>query len=135
MKLIFYEKVSDGITEQLKGMMKTLIAEDRMEVYRTITILSKRLSRPIDGRVIMVLAAADRTDLLDLFSIRKLFSSIHIIIILPDREDESVRMGYQLRPRFLTYMNGELSEVYSVLRKMLKCHNQSKGYREVIPCS
>jgi len=127
MKLIFYEKVSDGIAEQLKGMMKTLIAEDRMEVYRTITILSKRLSRPIDGQVIMVLVAADRDDLSDIFSIRKLFGSIRIIIILPDREDESVRMGHQLQPRFLTYINGELSEVYSVLRKMLKCQNQSKG--------
>ena len=129
MKLILYEKARDGITEQLKGMMKSLIAEDRMEVYRTITILSKRLSRPIDGWGIMVLVAADRNDLLDIFSIRKLFGSIHIIIILPDREDESVRMGYQLRPRFLTYMNGELSEVYSVLRKMLNCQNRSKGYK------
>jgi len=135
MKLIFYEKVSDGITEQLKGMMKTLIAEDRVEVYHTITILSQRLSRPIDGRAIMVLVAADRNDLLDIFYIRKLFGMIRIIIILPDREDESVRMGHKLQPRFLTYINGELSEVYSVLKKMLKCQNQSKGYREVIPCN
>ena len=120
MNLIFYEKVSDGIAEQLKGMMKTSIAEDKMEVYHTITILSKRLSKPIDGRVIMVLIAANRNDLLDIFSIRELFGMIRIIIILPNREDESVRMAHQLQPRFLTYMDGELSEVYSVLRKMLK---------------
>lgn len=120
MGLIFYEKATDGIAEQLKVMMKPSIAEDRMEAFHTINILSKRLSRPVDGRVIMVLVAADRNDLLDIFSIRKLFGMIPIIIILPDREDESVRMGHQLQPRFLTYMNEELSEVYSVLRKMLK---------------
>lgn len=120
MHLIFYEKSIDGIAEQLKQMMKPLIGEDEIKVYNTIPILSKRLSRPIDGRVIMVLVAADRNDLLDIYAIRELFGIIRIIIILPDREDESVRMGYQLQPRFLTYMNGELSEVYSVLRKMLK---------------
>ena len=120
MLLIFYEKASDGISEQLKGMMKPLIGEDRIKVYHTISILSKRLARPIDGKVIMVLVAADRNDLLDIYAIRELFGIIRIIIILPDREDESVRMGYQLQPRFLTYMNEELSEVYSVLRKMLK---------------
>jgi hypothetical protein len=120
MSLVFYEKVSDGIAEQLKGMMKPLIGEDEIKVYHTISILSKRLSRPIDGRVIMVLVAADRNDLLDIYAIRELFGIIRIIIILPDREDESVRMGHQLQPRFLTYMNEELSEVYSVLRKMLK---------------
>jgi hypothetical protein len=120
MSLIIYEKVSDGIAEQLKWMMKPLIVEDKMEVYHTISILSKRLSRPIDGRVIMVLVAADQNDLLDIFAIRELFGMIRIIIILPDREDESVRMGHQLQPRFLTYTDGELSEVYSVLRKLLK---------------
>ena len=120
MLLIFYEKASDGIAEQLKGMMKPLIGEDRIKVYHTISILSKRLAQPIDGRVFMVLVAADRNDLLDIYAIRELFGIIRIIIILPDREDESVRMGYQLQPRFLTYMNEELSEVYSVLRKMLK---------------
>jgi len=120
MHLIFYEKSIDGIAEQLKQMMKPLIGEDEIKVYNTIPILSKRLSRPIDGRVIMVLVAADRNDLLDIYAIRELFGIIRIIIILPDREDESVRMGYQLQPRFLTYMNEELSEVYSVLRKMLK---------------
>lgn len=120
MHLIFYEKSIDGIAEQLKQMMKPLIGEDEIKVYNTIPILSKRLSRPIDGRVIMVLVPADRNDLLDIYAIRELFGIIRIIIILPDREDESVRMGYQLQPRFLTYMNEELSEVYSVLRKMLK---------------
>ena len=120
MLLIFYEKASDGIAEQLKGMMKPLIGEDRIKVYHTISILSKRLAQPIDGRVFMVLVAADRNDLLDIYAIRELFGIIRIIIILPDREDESVRIGYQLQPRFLTYMNEELSEVYSVLRKMLK---------------
>lgn len=120
MLLIFYEKAIDGIAEQLKGMMKPLIGEDRIKVYHTISILSKRLAQPIDGKVIMVLVAADRNDLLDIYAIRELFGIIRIIIILPDREDESVRMGHQLQPRFLTYMNGELSEVYSVLRKMLK---------------
>jgi hypothetical protein len=74
----------------------------------------------------MVLIAADRNDLLDIFSVRELFCMIRIIIILLDREEESVRMGHQLQPRFLTYTNEELSEVYSVLRKMLKLPEQKQ---------
>ena len=37
-----------------------------------------------------------------------------------DREDESVTIGYKLQSRFLTYVNGDLSEVHGVLRKMLE---------------
>jgi len=68
----------------------------------------------------MVLIAGDRKDLLNILAIQKLFGLIRIIIILPDREDESVKMGYTLQPRFLTYVNGDLSEVHAVLRKMLE---------------
>ena len=34
--------------------------------------------------------------------------------------DESVKIGYKLQPRFLTYVNGDISEVHGVLRKMLE---------------
>jgi len=68
----------------------------------------------------MVLIAGDRKDLLNILAIQKLFGLSRIIIILPDREDESVKMGYKLQPRFLTYVNGDISEVQAILGKLLE---------------
>ena len=120
MKCIFYEKKSGIIAGQIIGLLKASAIENNTERYHTIKALSQRLTRPIDGLAIMVLIAGDRKDLLNILAIQKLFGLIRIIIILPDREDESVKIGYQLQPRFLTYVNGDLSEVHAVLRKMLE---------------
>jgi hypothetical protein len=120
MKCIFYEKKSGIIAGQIIGLLKASAIENNTERYHTIKALSQRLTRPIDGLAIMVLIAGDRKDLLSIIAIQKLFGVIKIIIILPDREDESVKMGYKLQPRFLTYVNGDLSEVHAVLRKMLE---------------
>ena len=120
MKCIFYEKKSGIIAGQIIGLLKASAIENKTELYHTIRTLSQRLTRPIDGLAIMVLIAGDRKDLLNIIAMQKLFGFIKIIIILPDREDESVKIGYKLQPRFLTYVNGDLSEVHAVLRKMLE---------------
>jgi hypothetical protein len=120
MKCIFYEKKSGIIAKQLIGLIKESAKENKTELFQTIRTLSKRLSRTVDEMVIIVLIAGDRKDLLNIIAIQKLFGLIRIIVILPDREAESVKMGYKLRPRFLTYVNGDLSEVHAVLRKMLE---------------
>jgi hypothetical protein len=120
MKCIFYEKKNGIIAEQIIALLKASAIENKTERFHTIRTLSQRLTRPIDGLAIMVLIAGDRKDLLNILAIQKLFGVNKIIIILPDREDESVKMGYKLQPRFLTYVNGDLSEVHAVLRKMLE---------------
>lgn len=120
MKCIFYEKKSGVIAQKLKDMLTTVAVENKIEVYHTIKTLIQRLSRPVDGLVIMVLIATDRKDLLNILAVHKLFGLIRIIIILPDREDESVRIGYKLQPRFLTFVNGDLAEVHAVVAKMLE---------------
>ena len=120
MKCIFYEKKSGIIAGQIIGLLKASAIENNTELYHTIRTLSQRLTRPIDGLAIMVLIAGDRKDLLNILAMQKLFGVIKIIIILPDREDESVKIGYKLQPRFLTYVNGDISEVHGVLRKMLE---------------
>jgi hypothetical protein len=120
MKCIFYEKRSGIIAGQIIGLLKASAVENKTEIYHTIRTLSQRLTRPVDGLSIMVLIAGDRKDLLNILAIQKLFGLIRIIIILPDREDESVKIGFKLQPRFLTYVNGDVSEVHAVLRKLLQ---------------
>ena len=120
MQCIMYEKRSGVIAGHLKELLKMSAVENSIEHYHSIKKLSGRLKRPVADRAVMVLIAADHTDLFDLFTIRELYATIRVIVILPDREDESVKLGHKLRPRFLTYVNGAVSEVHAVLKKMLE---------------
>ena len=120
MKCIFYEKKSGIIADQIIGLIKAQAANNKTELYHTIKKLSLRLSRPVEDQSVVLLIAADRIDLLAIISLQKLLGDIHVIIILPDREDESVNIGYKLKPSFLTYVNGDLSEVHAILKKLLE---------------
>ncbi len=133
MECIFYEKKSGVIAGKIIWLMKAFAVENKTELYQTIKKLSLRLTRPVEEQSVVLLIAADRLDLLAILEIQKLLGDIHLIIILPDREDESVSIGYKLKPCFLTYVNGDLSEVYAILRKMLELsETNEKGYKVAI---
>jgi hypothetical protein len=77
--------------------------------------------------LLCLLISTDWGDLPDILSLQKLLRDICVIIILTGREDESVRIGYKLKPRCLTYVNGDVSEVHAVLPKCLCSSKDRRG--------
>jgi len=100
--------------------MENLVMVESMEVCRTITSLSRRLRRFESRPEVVVLLAADKKDLSELLAIRSLFRDLRIILLLPDREPETISKGHTLMPRFLAYCDSNFRDVTAVLNKMLK---------------
>lgn len=118
-KVFLYSKTNTVAGKRLQRVLETFVTKENLEVFMTIVGLFGRLRQPGDNRAISVLFANDAQDLLDLYSHRDLFSDIRIIMILPDRNSETVGMGHSLHPRFITYSDSDFVEVGAVLNKML----------------
>ena len=120
MKLIFYEKNGNDVADKLIGMMRPPIEENKIQIYRTINELSLELSQLSKVSFIIVMIPKDREDLVNIQGLQESLRDIRSIVILPDGEDETIKLGHQLEPRFLTFIDANLSEVSRVLRKMLE---------------
>ena len=121
MNVLFYSRETEEAGERLERMVEVLIPEEKREVYRTIHSLSSRLRRPKDcDLTIAVLLAAGRKDLADILSIHDLLCDVRIILILPDREEDTVAWGHSLQPRFLSYIDSDFTDVAAVLYKMIR---------------
>ncbi len=120
MKLLFYENTDKGAVNRIQSVIQGLVPENCIEIYRTISSLSLRLRKPMDETVIAVLLAARQEDLVDILFIGDLLYDINTILVLPDSEDDTVKKGHQLRPRYLSYMDSNFSDVGAVLGNMLK---------------
>ncbi len=116
MNLFFY---STEIGGHLQGLVEALVPEEKVEVYRTIRSLSERLSLPRSSPAIAVLHARSKRELSDIVSLGHLFNDVRVILILPDREDETIALGHRVRPRFLTFGDSDFTEVLEVLHKMV----------------
>jgi hypothetical protein len=111
--------VSGEFGEQLLQEIGKLIPHNEVEVYRDLQSLSKRLRQRAHDFFIAVLHAAKREDLSDILSIRDLLRDIRIILVLPDRDEETLAQGHILRPRFVSYADSDLADVRAVLDRML----------------
>ncbi len=100
-------------------MIEDVVPNENTEIYNTIDTLGQRLSQPSYNIAVAVLLISGREELRDVLSIRHLFDNIKIILILPDRKNETIVIGHKLRPRFLSYTDSDVNDVASVLNKML----------------
>ena len=118
MNLLFYAGETSGPGERLRNVIQAVVPEDRMEIYRDLQSFTRRLCRPAYDLATAVLLAGSGKDLQELLSIRDLLSDKKIILLLPDREDDTISKGHNLYPRYLTYAEGDFADVVAVLRKI-----------------
>jgi hypothetical protein len=121
----------DGAGKKLRGSIQLLVPLSQIETHRKIESLNRRLRRLANNLDIAVLLASNKEDLLDLLALRDLFWNLRIILIIPYRKSETVAMGHMLRPRFLSYADGDFKDVAALLEKMLgylkNNDNEQKG--------
>jgi hypothetical protein len=125
MSVLLYAASEKGPGERLRGIIKTFVPEREIEVLGTIHSLSDRLRRPTDAVDVAILLAANRDELGEFLSVNDFLSDLRIILILPDRGEDTVAKGHTLRPRFLSYADSNFTDVAAVLGKMLSGNSTS----------
>jgi hypothetical protein len=120
MDFLFFGSANQDVTRRLQELMETVVPEENRATYRDIQAFSQRLREPAEGQRIVLLSASSRQDLSLIQSIRSLLSDESIIIILPDREGDTIAMGHSLHPRFLTYVDSDFTDLAGVLLRMLR---------------
>ncbi len=118
MKLILYSNGTNIAGKQLQQVIESMIPVKMREIYRTTESLSSRFRQPGITDIIAVLFAASKEELSDILLIRKLLSDLRVILILPDRENETIKQGHTLYPRYVSYADTDFKDVAAVLRKM-----------------
>jgi hypothetical protein len=119
-KIILYAKEGDHCGDVFNNMIIGLAPKENIELYSSISELSSRLRRPQCESIIVVLLISDGEDLKRIITVRSLFDNIRIILVLPDSNIATVKIGHSLHPRYLSFTDGSLGDVVSVLARMIE---------------
>jgi hypothetical protein len=118
-KILFYSSKKEDPGMGIGARLRTLVPEESIEVYRSIEDLAHGLHRLYDHDTIVLLQARDREELLRILSLRDQLQGARVILLIPDREEETISLAHRLRPRFLSNSEGDFLSTMSVLRKMV----------------
>jgi len=119
MEILFYYSMADETAARLERDMEKLASSVRIYVLRNWKAFVEELMNPRKNSAIAVIFISNREELLDAVAIRDRIHEYRLILILPDKEEETISLGHSLRPNFITYKTGDLRELEIVLDKML----------------
>ncbi|MBW2664177.1 MAG: hypothetical protein JRD93_19925 [Deltaproteobacteria bacterium] len=118
MKLFLYAPDRCRSGKRLQRVIEALVPKENTEIYQSIDGFAFRLRQPRHDPLIAVLLAASSEDLSDILSLRDLLGNIRIMLILPDRDRDTIAKGHTLRPRFVTYADSDFVEMAAILGKV-----------------
>jgi hypothetical protein len=118
MDLVVYIPAKDRAGRRLQNLVGHLDWLGTIEIFPTLKQIASRLLNPTGERVIVLLLPATRQELHDLVKLGVLLKTFRLILILPDGEEETIAQGHRLQPRYVSFREGDLSDVILVLQKM-----------------
>ena len=126
MGIIFY---LPEIIEENKGiqiMIQALSRKTRITVFKDIEEFFFTLQRPAKSPFIATVIPGTKHELMEIAKMKRILFGIPTMLILPDREEKTIALGYSFYPRHLTYMDCPMTEILAVLEKMLDRYLRDK---------
>ena len=111
--------------EKMWHFIQTQSWYGEVEIFYTLKKFYRRFTLAGSSNAVTVLLLTCRQELEDLVKYADLFDDQKIILVLPDHARETIAMGHALYPRFISYTDGDLKDVASVLRKLIS-HQQAQ---------
>ena len=84
------------------------------------------------SRDILILIISSRKELDDILSFQKVVTGCQTVMVLPDRTKEVNAEAHKLRPRFIAYLDSDLSELYVVLERILSKEISLGGHKSFL---
>jgi hypothetical protein len=91
-----------------------------VELHRSVESLHQRLCQPREKFPVAVLYIVRERDLSKMVDLKERSSDTRLVLVLPNRNAETISKGHSLRPSFLTFVDTDPGEVMAVLKNILK---------------
>jgi len=120
MKIVLYaNEQHEQSSKCLQDVIETCIPSNCLEVYGNSHDFAKRIYQIPRNIDVVVLLAQNHEQLSELISLKDFLIDIRIILILPDREHQTVIKGYALCPGYTSCKDSNMADIANVLKKMV----------------
>ncbi|MEJ2691222.1 MAG: hypothetical protein P8130_15030 [Deltaproteobacteria bacterium] len=116
--MIFLLDSTKLVAQLLEPKLHNRLPEVGLEIFSSFETFLQRMSAMLDNPIIAILTTDNREQLDQFKEVLKLFGDVRIVLILPDHETETLRLGHRLYPRFVSYKDGNFDDLVSVIARM-----------------
>jgi len=119
MRVIVYSREEEPATG-LARAIRALVQGVEVDICSSFLQCEETLSLSWIGEVVAVALVGNREELAGLLSFRERLMEIPLVLVLPDDNGDTVRLGHRLRPRFVGFFSSGFNDVASVVARLLE---------------
>ena len=128
MQLLFYSSKNGENENRLETAIRSVTPGGTIEHFTRLDDLRDRLRHIVEPNSIMVLAAVDQEELLKIQAFRDILTEIFVILVVPDRQESTIKLAHLLRPRFLSQINDDFFDLNQIVSKMIQTPHGSPTF-------
>ena len=118
LNVFFLSGSQNDTRKRLQRVLEFMLPKKNIINIRTVKDMEAHLRKASSEIATVVILYVNKEKLAELIQLKKLFEDTSIILILDKKDNETMTLGYRLRPRFITYADSDFLDVASVLIKM-----------------
>ncbi len=131
MNLLLYSTSRDALYRRILWIINKLASAAEVDSLYDPESLRQRLAMPLVKPAVAVLVVTNERELTRLLRLVPLLDDVRVVLVLPEVEDHAlVKKALQLRPRYCTYADSDLSDLGAVLAKMYQVSQAYFGKAE-----
>ena len=128
MKLLIYANGKTATRERLSIAIEGQVQNHSIEICETVDSLSARLRQRTGDLAIVILCISSPEELKEILLLRAWLQDLRIIVLLPDRNSNTLSEGLTLRPRFVGYADTDFTDVSAVLARMSRIYGDESNW-------
>jgi hypothetical protein len=98
-----------------------------IELYKSIEEICGRLCKPKTSNHVLILCPKNKKEMEKVISLLDVLSSVTIILVLPKRDRDFLKLAYKIFPRFMAFADEDFTNITMVLKKM---HSSASSHTE-----
>jgi len=126
MNIFLYTGKASEDGRRLQQDLVNCFPEEELRVFQNIEKFARTLHTPGEKTDVVVLLISCQKELNEFLSMKKVLLSTRIILVLPDRDMETIAKAHSLFPRFISYSDNDFSVIGAVLDK-ISVHSANLG--------
>ena len=128
MTVLFLSDSKNEAKNLLLRVLYMIVPKNKITLINDVGELEYHLRQQLHDNSIAVLLPANISEMTAIIALKGIFGDMPIILIMPDRQNNTISLGYKLRPRFITYADSDFLDVAAVLMKMTNNMEGEEGH-------
>jgi hypothetical protein len=126
MNLFVYLPAFSEKSRRFLDGVRLLSSEISVEVFDTRAGFIRRLRQPKDDSLVAVFFDPSHEDLESVRNAREFLVNVPLLLVLSDQDELTMTLAHKLLPLYITYVDSDLSQLFSVVRKLLPAAEEAR---------